>query len=127
MGLGIFAHSAHAEGVLSGGAFISGNLQSDGSLMSALGSAQIEAPADAAPSRPGSRVTPRPASPQERADAVVGDDMFRHSRIALPLVLQSAVGEPVDAIIAASSIRPMTGSMVGLRPHPRTWGSTLGR
>jgi hypothetical protein len=31
-----------------------------------------------------------------------------------------------DASLAASA-RSMSGPMVGIRPHPRTWGSTLGR
>lgn len=128
MSVGSFAQSARAEGVLVGGSFVSGGLRADSSLVDALGSTQVEAPALAVPSRPtSSRTALRPASPQERADAVAGDDIFRHSRIALPLVLHSAVGEPVDAVISASSVRPMTGTMVGLRPHPRTWGSTLGR
>lgn len=128
MSAGSFAQSARAEGVLVGGAFVSGGLQADGSLIDALGSTQLEAAALAVPPRPTrSRVVLRPASPQERVDAVAGDDIFRHSRIALPLVLHSAVGEPVDAVVAASSVRPMTGTMVGLRPHPRMWGSTLGR
>lgn len=127
MSMGILAQSARAEGVLGGGSFISGGLQSDASMIDALGGSQLEASAVAMSSRPVSRVAPRPASPRERTDAVAGDDVFRHSRIALPLVLQSVVGEPADAVMAAGGVRPMTGPMVGLRPHPRTWGSTLGR
>ena len=126
MSVGSFVQTARAEGVLGSGAFVSGGLQEDGSLTDALGSTHLEAPAVAEPSRPASsRMAIRPASPDERADA--GDDFFRLSRIALPLVLHSAVGDPVDTVITASSVRPMTGTMVGLRPHPRTWGSTLGR
>lgn len=126
MSVGSFAQSARAEGVLGSGAFVSGGLQEDGSLTDALGSTHLEDAAEAAPSRPASsRMAIRPASPDERADA--GGDFFRLSRIALPLVLHSTVGEPADAVVIASSVRPMTGTMVGLRPHPRTWGSTLGR
>ena len=125
--VGILAQSARAEGVLSGGSFISGGVQPDASMIDALGGSQFEAPAVTIASSPASRKSPRPASPQERTEAATGDDIFRHSRIALPLVLQAAVGEPADAVTTANSVRPMTGPMVGLRPHPRTWGSTLGR
>lgn len=124
--MGLVARAANAEGVFNGGSFTASELASDASLIDSLGDAQLEASVASDPSRQDSRVSPRPASLRERAEAKVGGDIFRHSRLALPLVVHSAVGESVDTGLVAGTQRPMSGPLVGLRPHPRTWGSTLG-
>lgn len=131
--MGIVARAANAEGVVNGGAFgtsgIDSRINSTGSLIDVLGDSHLQAVAVADGSRQASRVQARPASPRELASAAaeVGGDMFRHSRLALPLVMQSAVGDSGDAALPAAAIRSMTGPMVGLKAHPRTWGSTLDR
>ena len=125
--MGIIARAANAEGVLNGGAFIAGGAESGTSLIDALGGTQLQAPVVNDVSLQASRVSARPASLRERAEAEVGVDIFRHSRLALPLIMHSAVGESTEAALVASNVRLMTGQMVGLKPHPRTWGSTLDR
>lgn len=125
--MGIVARAANAEGVIHGRSFVAGGSESAASLIDSLGDTHLQAPLAADVSRQASRVTARPASLRERTKAEIGGDLFRHSRLALPLVMQSAVGESADAALAAGDVRPMTGPMVGLKPHPRTWGSTLDR
>lgn len=122
----VFTGAARAEGVTGGSAFIIGN--SDVSLVSELGDATLSAELNATTRVPAPNlgIAPRLASPQERTDSVVGGDPFPNMRLALPLVVQSTVGNAVDASLA-SSVRSMSGPMVGVRPHPRTWGSMLGR
>jgi hypothetical protein len=127
VGMGIVARAANAEGVVNGGSFVSGGIESAASLIDSLGDTQLHAPFETGVSRQASRVALRPASLGERTKAETGADLFRHSRLVLPLVMKSAVGESVDVALAASDIRSMNGPMVGLRPHPRTWGSTLDR
>lgn len=125
MGLGVPA--ANAEGVVNGGLFTAGGVASAASLIDSLGDAQLESSLASDVSRPETRVSPRPASLRERTETKVGGDIFRNSRLALPLIVQSAIGSSPEEALAISSMRPMTGPMVGLRPHPRTWGSTLDR
>lgn len=125
--LGVVARAANAEGVVNGGSFVSGGIDSAASLIDSLGDTQLHAPLETHASRQASRASLRPASLGERTKAETGADLFRHSRLVLPLVMNSAVGESVDVVLAAGDIRPMNGPLVGLRPHPRTWGSTLDR
>jgi hypothetical protein len=125
--MGIVAPDANAEGVFNGGSFIAGGFETGVSLIDTLGDTQLQAPLASDASPRNGRVSARPTSLRERAEAEVGGDVFRHSRLALPMVMQSAVGESVDAALIASDIRPMKGPLVGLKPHPRTWGSTLDR
>ena len=126
--MGIVARAANAEGVIHGQSFVVGGSKPAASLIDALGDSQLQAPLAAAVSQPASRVAARPASLRERTTTVeVDGDLFPHSRLALPLVMQLSVGDPAEAALAASEIRPMTGQMVGFKPHPRTWGSTLDR
>ena len=122
------AGSLRAEGVVSGGSFVHGGLGAEVSLVNDLGGASLAtvAPAATSASTPDTLINPRSASPRERIDSEVGTDLFRNLRLTLPLVMESTVGAPVDAPMTAV-VRPMSGQMVGLRPHPRTWGSTLGR
>jgi hypothetical protein len=126
MAAGVLAGAVHAEGVIGGGAFTGGN--ADVSLVGELGDVALSAELPSTPQVPAStsRITARPASPQERADAQVGSELFPNLRLALPLVVASTVGDPVDASLA-TSVRPMSGQMVGVRPHPSTWGSGLDR
>jgi len=123
--MGIVARAANAEGVIHGRSFVAGDSKPAASLIDALGDSQLQAPV--AVSQPASRVAARPASLRERTAEEVDGDLFRHSRLALPLVMQSAVGEPAETALAASEIWPMTGPMVGFKTHPRTWGSMLDR
>lgn len=125
--MGIVAPVTNAEGVVTGGSFIAGGVEPGVSLIASLGDTQLQAPPASDALRQIGRVSARPTSLRERTAEEVGDDMFRHSRLALPMVIQSAVGESADAALVASDIRPMKGPLVGLKPHPRTWGSTLDR
>lgn len=125
--MGIIARSANADGVVAGGSFVAGGSKPAASLIDAQDDSQLQAPLAAAVSQSASRVAARPASLRERKTAEVGGDLFPHSRLALPLVMQSAVGDPVEAALAASEIRPMTGQMVGCKPLPNTLGSTRDR
>lgn len=126
MAAGVFAGSVRAEGVTGGGAFISGN--GDISLVSALGEASLTAElVSTTPSpTPTARNAPRSASPQERIENQAGGELFPHLRLALPLVVHATVGVADEASLMAS-VRAMSGPMVGVRPHPRTWGSMLDR
>jgi hypothetical protein len=123
---GMFAESVRADGVIGGGAFMSDS--ADVSLVGQLGDATLSSdlPSKALAPASNSLIAARPASPQERVDAQMGTDLFPNLRIALPLVVVSTVGAPVEASLA-TSVRPMSGPMVGVRPHPSTWGSALGR
>jgi hypothetical protein len=127
MSMGVVNPAANAEGVVNGGSFIAGGVESGVSLIDTLGDTHLQAPLASDVSPRTGRVSARPTSLRERTVAEVGGDVFRHSRLALPMVMQSAVGESADAALVASDIRPMKGPLVGLKPHPRTWGSTLDR
>lgn len=124
---GFAARPAHAEGVVASGSFVAGGVQAGPSLVGALGGSGLQAPPAVSPSRQTPHASPRPASPLERSSAGVGDDIFPRSRLVLPLVVQAAIDTPADAEAAVATMTPMTGPMVGLRPHPRMWGSTLDR
>ena len=126
MATAVCTGAVRAEGVVGGGVFVVGN--SDVSLVSELGDASLSAELPSAIQKPSSvsRISPRSASQQERIDSQATIEPFPNLRLALPMVVQSTVGGAVDASLAASS-RSMSGPMVGIRPHPSTWGSTLGR
>jgi hypothetical protein len=124
---GFVGRLANAEGVVTSGFFVAGGVEAGGSLVGALGGNGLQAPAAAVASHHAKRVSPRHTSPLERAGADVGGDVFPRSRLVLPLLVQTAIDSPADAEAVVAAMMPMTGPMVGLRPHPRTWGSTLDR
>lgn len=124
---GFIARLAHAEGVVASGFFVAGGAEVGSSLVGALGEGGLQAPPAVSPSRQTPRASPRPASPLERSREDVGGDIFPRSRLVLPLVVQAAIDDPADVEAAVATITPMTGPMVGLRPHPRMWGSTFDR
>lgn len=117
------AGSLHAEGFVSVGA---GGLKQDASLVSSLGDAALAAEVTPASQVPVAAVAPRSASPREQTEAQVGSELFRNLRLAIPLVAESSVGSPIDAPMPAE-FRPMSGPMVGVRPHPSIWGSSFAR
>jgi hypothetical protein len=112
---GFVARLANAEGVVSSDFFVAGGVvEAGGSLVGALGGNRLQAPASV-------------VAPHERASADIGGDVFPRSRLVLPLLVQAAIDSPADAEAVVATMTPMTGPMVGLRPHPRTWGSTFER
>ncbi|MFM8954151.1 MAG: hypothetical protein ACKOOF_13995 [Planctomycetaceae bacterium] len=126
--MGFVARLAHAEGVVASDFFVAGGVVgSGGSLVGALGDNRLQASAAAVASHQAKRVSPRHTSPLERASADIGGDVFPRSRLVLPLLVQAAIDNPADAEAGVATMIPMTGPMVGLRPHPRMWGSTLER
>jgi len=122
---GIAARSVNAEGVMLGGASIASGFQPAGSVVDAFAGIHYQPSAAADAGRRADQARARPATLRERAEGGVTGDIFRHSRLALPLLTKSTVGDADDAVRPAADTRAMKGPMVGLKPHPRTWGSML--
>jgi hypothetical protein len=125
---GFVARLANAEGIVSSDFFVAGGVvEAGGSLVGALGGNRLQAPASVVAPHQAKHVPLRHTSPLERASADIGGDVFPRSRLVLPLLVQAAIDSPADAEAVVATMTPMTGPMVGLRPHPRTWGSTFER
>lgn len=127
VGLGAVDQAAHAEGVMQAGFVGAAANLSGGSLVDTLGDTQLLGSMRVEDAVRTGHMTIRQMAPRERSELAAGVDLFARSRLVLPLVIQSAVGKSIDSELAASKMQPMTGPMVGLHPHPATWGSTLAR
>lgn len=126
VGAGVVARAAHAEGVLGNNSLAAGHSAGARSLVGALGDAALQAPAVNAVSMAPLQNALRPTMPGQPTPATRDVDFFQLSRLALPLVMQAAVGRTPEAELAAT-VRPMKGQMVGFRPDPRSWGSMFDR